>query len=52
MREAVIVSTAGTGIGQAFRGSLNHTKSPTMLNQAIAHAVERGGVDGAELKVP
>lgn len=31
MREAVIVSTARTGIGRAFRGALNQTKSPTLM---------------------
>ena len=49
MREAVIVSTARTGIGRAYKGSLNNTKSPTMLGHAIAHAVQRAGVDGAEV---
>ena len=50
MREAVIVSTARTGIGRAYKGSLNNTKSPTMLGHVIAHAVERAGVDGAEVE--
>ncbi|SHG01025.1 acetyl-CoA C-acetyltransferase [Microbulbifer donghaiensis] len=49
MKEAVIVSTARTGMGKAFRGSLNNTKSPTMLGHCIKHAVERAGVDGAEI---
>lgn len=31
MKEAVIVSTARTGIGRAYKGALNNTKSPTML---------------------
>ena len=50
MREAVIVSTARTGIGRAYKGALNHTKSPTMLAHAIAHAVQRAGVEGAEIE--
>jgi len=50
MREAVIVSTARTGIGRAYKGSLNHTKSPTLLGHAIAHAVQRAGIDGAEVE--
>ena len=50
MREAVIVSTARTGIGRAYKGSLNNTKSPTMLGHVIAHAVQRAGVDGAEIE--
>jgi acetyl-CoA C-acetyltransferase len=50
MREAVIVSTARTGIGRAFKGSLNNTKSPTMLGHVISHAVKRAGVEGAEVE--
>lgn len=49
MREAVIVSTARTPIGRAFRGGLNNIKSPTMLGHAIRHAVGRAGIDGAEI---
>jgi len=49
MRDAVIVSTARTGIGRAFKGSLNATKSPSMTAHAIAHAVARAGVDAAEV---
>jgi acetyl-CoA C-acetyltransferase len=50
MREAVIVSTARTGIGRAFKGSLNATKSPTLMGHAIAAAVERAGVAGGEIE--
>ena len=49
MKDAVIVSTARTPIGQAFRGSLNNIKSPTMMAHAIRHAVDRAGVEGAEI---
>jgi len=49
MKDAVIVSTARTPIGQAFRGSLNNIKSPTMMAHAISHAVSRSGVDPAEI---
>jgi acetyl-CoA acetyltransferase family protein len=49
MREAVIVSTARTGIGRAFKGALNHTKSPSMLGHVIAQAVERAHMEGAEV---
>jgi acetyl-CoA C-acetyltransferase/acetyl-CoA acyltransferase len=45
MREAVIVSTARTPIGIAFKGALNNIKSPTMMGHAIQHAVTRAGVD-------
>lgn len=49
MREAVIVSTARTPIGRAFKGAFNHIKSPTLLGHTIEHAVRRAGVDGAEI---
>jgi acetyl-CoA acetyltransferase family protein len=49
MREAVIVSTARTGIGRAFKGALNHTRSPSMLGHVIAQAVERAHLEGAEV---
>ena len=49
MKDAVIVSTARTPIGLAFRGSLNNIKSPTMMGHAISHAVSRAGVDPAEV---
>lgn len=49
MKEAVIVSTARTGIGRAYRGSLNNTKSPTLMGHVIAQAVQRAGVEGAEV---
>ena len=50
MREAVIVSTARTGIGRAFRGALNNIKSPTLMGHAIRHAVQRSGIDPAEVE--
>ncbi len=50
MREAVIVSTARTGIGRAYRGSLNNTKSPSLTGHVIAHAVGRAGIDAAEVE--
>ena len=49
MKQAVIVSTARTPIGVAFKGSLNNIKSPTLTAHAIRHAVERAGIDGAEI---
>ncbi len=49
MTDAVIVATARTPIGRAFRGAFNNTKSPTLAAHAIKHAVERAGVDGAEI---
>ena len=50
MREAVIVSTARTPIGKAYRGLFNNTKSPTMASFAIRAAVERSKVDPGEIE--
>ncbi|OLL27535.1 acetyl-CoA acetyltransferase [Burkholderia sp. SRS-W-2-2016] len=50
MKEAVIVSTARTAIGRAYKGALNNTKSPTMLGHVISHAVQRAGVEGGEIE--
>ena len=50
MREAVIVSTARTPIGVAFKGALNNIKSPTMMGHAIGHAVKRAGVDPGSIE--
>lgn len=50
MREAVIVSTARSPIGRAYRGSLNATLGPTLGGHAIEHAVKRAGIDGAEVE--
>ncbi len=50
MREALIVSTARTPIGKAYRGSFNATPSPTLAGHAIEHAVKRAGVEGAEIE--
>lgn len=50
MKEAVIVSTARTPIGRAFKGAFNNTKSPTLMGHAIKHAVQRAGVEGAEVE--
>ena len=49
MKDAVIVSTARTPIGVAFKGSLNNIKSPSMTAHAIRHAVQRSAVDPAEI---
>tara|TARA_B100001059_G_scaffold52706_1_gene46510 strand:- start:119 stop:1303 length:1185 start_codon:yes stop_codon:yes gene_type:complete len=45
MREAVIVSTARTPIGRAYRGAYNNTDAPTMGGHAIQHAVARANID-------
>ncbi len=49
MREAVIVSTARTPIGKAYRGAFNDTQAQALGGHAIAHAVARAGVDPAEI---
>jgi len=45
MREAVIVSTARTPIGKAYRGSFNNTPSPTLASHAVKAAVARAGIE-------
>ncbi len=50
MREAVIVSTARTPIGKAYRGAFNNTPSPTLGAHAIKHAVERAGIEPGEVE--
>ena len=49
-REAVIVSTARTPIGKAYRGAFNDTDAPTMGGHVIAAAVQRAGIDPAEVQ--
>jgi acetyl-CoA C-acetyltransferase/acetyl-CoA acyltransferase len=50
MTEAVIVSTARTPIGKAYRGALNDTTGPTLGAHAISHAVSRAGIDPGEIE--
>lgn len=47
MKEAVIVSTARTPIGKAFRGAFNDTEAPAMGGHVVRTAVERAGIDPA-----
>ena len=49
-REAVIVSTARTPIGRAYRGAFNDTPAPTLAAHALNAAVTRAGVDPAEIE--
>jgi acetyl-CoA C-acetyltransferase len=49
-RDAVIVSTARTPIGRAYRGAFNATPSPTLAAHAIRAAVERAGVAPADIE--
>lgn len=48
-REAVIVATARTPIGRAYRGAFNATPAPTLAAHAIRAAVERAGVAPGEI---
>jgi|SRR5579884_277449 len=49
MREAAIVSVARTPIGKAFRGAFNQTHGATLAGHVVKAAVERAGVDPAEI---
>lgn len=50
MTDAVIVSTARTPIGKAYRGAFNNTQSQTLAGHAIEHAVKRAGLEGGEVE--
>lgn len=50
MREAVIVSTARTPIGKAYRGGFNNLAGPTLGAAAVSEAVRRAGIDAAEVE--
>src|ERR1700759_3546891 len=50
MTEAVIVSTARTPIGKAYKGALNNTEGATLLGHAISSALTRAKIDGAEVE--
>ncbi|MEJ6709192.1 MAG: acetyl-CoA C-acyltransferase [Amylibacter sp.] len=49
MRDAVIVSTARTPIGKAYRGAFNATGGQQLAGHAIHHAVARAGIEGHEV---
>ena len=49
MREAVIVSTARTPIGKAYRGAFNNTQGQELIGHALAQAVKRAGIAAAEI---
>ncbi|AIY43098.1 3-ketoacyl-CoA thiolase [Collimonas arenae] len=50
MNEAVIVSTARTPIGKAYRGAFNMTHGATLGGHVVKHALERAGIDPAEVE--
>ena len=50
MPDAVIVSTARTPIGKAYRGAFNNTHGATLGGHVVQHAVARAGIDPAEVE--
>lgn len=50
MTEAVIVSTARTAIGKAFRGAFNNTSMPTLASHAVEAVLGRAGVSGQDVE--
>jgi len=50
MRDAVIVSTARTPIGKAFRGAFNNTQAQELIGHAVKNAVARAGLEGGEVQ--
>ena len=50
MNEAVIVSTARTGLAKSWKGAFNMTHGATLGAHAVRHAVERSGLDPAEIE--
>ena len=49
MRDAVIVSTARTAIGRAYKGGFNDTKGATLGSYSLAPAIERAGIEPGEV---
>ena len=50
MREAVIVSTARTGLAKSWRGALNMTHGATMGGHVVRAAIERAGIEAGEVE--
>ena len=50
MRDAVIVSTARTPIGKAYRGAFNDTQAQALGAHAISNALSRAGLQGGEVE--
>ena len=48
-RDAVIVSTARTPIGRAYKGAFNATPGPTLGAFSLAPAIERAGIEAGEI---
>ena len=50
MSNAVIVSTARTPLAKSWKGALNMTHGATLGGHAVRHAIERAGIDGADVE--
>ena len=50
MNQAVILSTARTPIGKAYRGSFNDTDAPTLASYSIKASIEKAGIDPSEIE--
>ena len=50
MREAVVVSTARTGLAKSYRGGFNNTHGAAMAGHAVKHAIERAKIDPGEVE--
>ena len=50
MREAVIVSTARTGLAKSYRGGFNNTHGAAMAGHAVKHAIERAKIEPGEVE--
>ena len=50
MRDPVIVSTARTPIGKAYRGAFNNLEGPSLAAHAVRAAVARAGLEGGEIE--
>ena len=50
MTDAVVVSTARTGLAKSWRGALNMTHGATMGGHAVRHAIARAGIDPASVE--
>ena len=50
MDQAVILSTARTAIGKAYRGSFNDTDAPTLASFSIKASIEKAGLDPSEIE--
>lgn len=48
-RDAVIVSTARTAIGRAYKGGFNDTRGATLGSYSLAPAIERAGIEPGEI---